>query len=170
MENICKVQCCASLRHNSFPPACQGFGNHEYISITVSDIHGIYFFRMARFAGDAGISDNKGVKYNFSDSKLRLDNIVSKWYFIFTHDMSRHDIPSVNMTRKEMPHKAMPHKAMPYKAMPHKAMPHKATPHIGKPQKLRRMAICRSKTYRVRIRRAKTERRELIERSPAQKI
>lgn len=58
------------------------------------------------------ISDKIGVKdkvkYNFTDSKPRLDNIVSKWYFIFTHDMSRYDISSVNMTRKEMPYKAVP--------------------------------------------------------------
>ena len=74
LENICKIQCCASLRHNSFPPACQGVGKHKYISNTVAGIHGIYFFRMPRFAGDAGFLYKLFVRFIYTDD--RTEGIV----------------------------------------------------------------------------------------------
>ena len=77
LENICKIQCCAGLRHNSFPPACQGFGYHEYISNTVADIHGICFFRMARFTGDAGFLYKLFVRFIYTDH--RTEGAYGRW-------------------------------------------------------------------------------------------
>lgn len=79
LENICKIQCCAGLRHNSFPPACQGFGYHEYISNTVADIHGICFFRMARFTGDAGFLYKLFVRFIYTDH--RTEGVV--WALVY---------------------------------------------------------------------------------------
>ena len=54
-EDLCKIQRCAGLCHNRFPPACQRFGNHEDICNSITHIHGIYFLRLPRFAGDTGL-------------------------------------------------------------------------------------------------------------------
>ena len=53
-EDLCKIQRCAGRLHNRFPPACQRFGNHEDICNAITDIHGICFLRLSRFAGDTG--------------------------------------------------------------------------------------------------------------------
>ena len=52
----------------------RSFGYHGYISNTVADIHGIYFFRMARFAGDAGFLYKLLVRFIYTDD--RTEGIV----------------------------------------------------------------------------------------------
>ena len=68
-EYLCKIQCCTGLRHNSFPPAYQGFGNHEYICNPVADIYGIQFFRLAWFTGDAGFLYELFVRFIYADNR-----------------------------------------------------------------------------------------------------
>ena len=68
-ENFCKIQCCAGLRHNRFPPACQRFRNHEDICNTAADIYGIYFFRLARFTGDTGFLYKLFVRFIYADDR-----------------------------------------------------------------------------------------------------
>ena len=68
-ENFCKIQCCAGLCHNRFPPACQGFRNHEDICNTVADIHGIYFFRPAWFTGHTGFLYELFVRFIYADDR-----------------------------------------------------------------------------------------------------
>lgn len=65
--------------------------------------------------------------------KLCLDNIISRWYFIVTHDMSRNDMSCINMSHKDVLRKAMQYKVAPYKAIQHetalrKAIQYKAAP------------------------------------------
>lgn len=52
-EKFRKIQCRAALCHDSLPPACQWFGNHEDIRNTIAHIYRIYFFRLPRLTGNA---------------------------------------------------------------------------------------------------------------------
>ena len=57
------------LCYNRFPPACQGFRNHEDICNTVADIHGIYFFRLAWFTGNTCFLYELFVRFIYADDR-----------------------------------------------------------------------------------------------------
>lgn len=62
-ENFCKIQCRADLRYNSLPPACQWFGDHEYICDTIAHIYWIYFF---------GLPDSQAMRVSFMNCLFHL--------------------------------------------------------------------------------------------------
>ncbi len=71
MENFCKIQCCAGLRHNRFSPACQRLGNHEDICNAITDIYGIHFLRLSRFTGDTDFLYKLLVRFIYTDDRTK---------------------------------------------------------------------------------------------------
>ena len=78
--DLCKIQRCAGLRHNRFPPACQRSGNHEDICNSITYIHGIYFLRLSRFAGDTGFLYKLPVRFIYAYN--RTEGIIGALVYL----------------------------------------------------------------------------------------
>ena len=91
LEYLRKIQSRSGLCHNSFSPAGQRFGNHEYIRHPVADIYRIHLFGMARFTRDTGFFYKLFVRFVYADNGAQriIRTLVNLQYILhFCHKIS----------------------------------------------------------------------------------